>query len=131
MNATPAEQLIAARLKSARKLAGLNQKELAAKLEVSPQQIQKYESGENRISAGRLWQVAEVLGLQPSYFFHKGDLKTGMGIAGSGAGGKPSSGAQTGKIRQIATLLEEVDDDEVVDAILTLTEGYLASKHQG
>ena len=33
------------------------------------QQIQKYESGLNKLSAARLWGVATVLGVTPNYFF--------------------------------------------------------------
>jgi transcriptional regulator with XRE-family HTH domain len=43
-----------------RQLAGMSQSELAGKLGVSFQQIQKYEKGANRIGAGRLSQIAEI-----------------------------------------------------------------------
>ena len=43
-----------------RQLAGMSQSELAGKLGVSFQQVQKYEKGANRIGAGRLSQIAEI-----------------------------------------------------------------------
>jgi transcriptional regulator with XRE-family HTH domain len=45
------------------------QKELARRLGVSFQQIQKYEKGTNRISASRLWELSGILGVEPTYFF--------------------------------------------------------------
>jgi transcriptional regulator with XRE-family HTH domain len=48
---------------------GLTQQELAARLRVSYQQMHKYETGLNRISAGRLFQIAQVLEVPTSFFF--------------------------------------------------------------
>ena len=52
---------IAARLKERRRQVGMSQRELAESLGLSYQQIQKYESGTNRISAGRLVTIAQRL----------------------------------------------------------------------
>jgi transcriptional regulator with XRE-family HTH domain len=46
---------------------GLSQTELANHIGVTFQQVQKYESGANRISMGRLTRIAQVLGLSVSY----------------------------------------------------------------
>ncbi len=48
---------------------GLTQKALAEALEISYQQLQKYETGANRIGAGRLYEIAMRLGVDVSYFF--------------------------------------------------------------
>ena len=50
-------------------MCGMPQKELARQLGISFQQVQKYESGANRISASKLWQLCEVLDVTPGYFF--------------------------------------------------------------
>ena len=52
-------------LQRLRKRAGISQEALAARVGVSAQQIHKYEKGENRVSAGRLFDIAEVLGTTP------------------------------------------------------------------
>jgi transcriptional regulator with XRE-family HTH domain len=57
------------RLRRRRRLLGLTQQELAQACGVRFQQIQKYECGANRMSAGRLWQLAEVLEAPVSYFY--------------------------------------------------------------
>lgn len=63
------ERRLAARLRRRRRLLGMTQMELAALCGVRFQQIQKYESGLNRISAVRLWRLARGLGVDVDYFF--------------------------------------------------------------
>ena len=48
---------------------GLTQQELAALIGVTYQQAHKYEKGINRIAAGRLFTIAQALGVEVSYFF--------------------------------------------------------------
>ena len=48
---------------------GLTQEQLAEALDVSYQQIQKYETGANRVSAGRILEIARKLGVEVGYFF--------------------------------------------------------------
>ena len=57
------------RLRRRRRLLGLTQQQLAIAVGVRFQQIQKYECGANRISAARLWQLAEALEVPVAYFF--------------------------------------------------------------
>jgi len=57
------------RLRSRRRLLGLTQQQLALVVGVRFQQIQKYECGANRISASRLWLMAEVLDVPVGYFY--------------------------------------------------------------
>lgn len=70
---TTSEQLIdrhvGARMRHGRVLLGLSQTKLASDLGITFQQVQKYESGANRIGASRLWQIAKRLGLSPGWFF--------------------------------------------------------------
>ena len=63
------EKHIGSNLRMARRRAGLTQKELAAKINISYQQVQKYENGTNRISAGKLYLFAGALDLPPHSFF--------------------------------------------------------------
>ena len=60
---------IGRRLRERRVSLGMSQSELAEKLGVSFQQVQKYESGANRISGSRLWDICTVLGIPVGYFF--------------------------------------------------------------
>ncbi len=65
--------LVGRRLKERRRAMKLSQKELGAALGISYQQVQKYESGTNRISAGRLYNIASLLGLKIEDFFDGAD----------------------------------------------------------
>ena len=57
------------RVRKRRTELGLTQEHLALALEISYQQVQKYETGANRISAGRLYQIGRKLGVEVAYFF--------------------------------------------------------------
>jgi len=57
---------------------GMTQQQLACAVGIKFQQIQKYETGANRISASRLWDIAAALDVPVSFFFE--------GLAGHEAG---------------------------------------------
>lgn len=57
------------RIRQARQKKGLSQKDLAAHLGISFQQLYKYEQGINRISPVRLAILSDVLGLEPNDLF--------------------------------------------------------------
>jgi transcriptional regulator with XRE-family HTH domain len=59
----PVDAHVGQRIRQERLLAGLSQSELADQIGVRFQQMQKYESAANRISASRLWLVARYLGI--------------------------------------------------------------------
>ena len=63
------DRLIARRVRLARRLRGLTQSAVGQALGKTAQQIQKYENGRNRISAGTLAQIAQILDFPISYFF--------------------------------------------------------------
>ena len=57
------------RLRRRRRLLGLTQQQLAGAVGVRFQQIQKYECAANRMSAARIWQLAQVLEVPVAYFY--------------------------------------------------------------
>jgi transcriptional regulator with XRE-family HTH domain len=65
----PVDVHVGTRIKHRRILLGLSQEKLAASIELTFQQLQKYESGANRVSSGRLYQIARLLGVEVPYFF--------------------------------------------------------------
>jgi len=66
----PVDVHVGARVRTRRLLIGMNQETLARALGLTFQQVQKYEGGANRVSASRLSQIAEILGVSISYFFN-------------------------------------------------------------
>jgi transcriptional regulator with XRE-family HTH domain len=68
-NPTLADQHVGRRLRWRRQELKLSQQELADRLGVTFQQVQKYEKGVNRIGAGRLQRIAEALEVPVTFFF--------------------------------------------------------------
>ena len=64
------------KVRQRRTLMGLTQKELAAAVGITFQQVQKYEGGSNRISVSRLYEFCHVLGVPISFFFYGLGLPT-------------------------------------------------------
>ena len=60
---------VSSRIRERRTMLGLTQQQLAELIGVTYQQAHKYETGMNRISAGRLYQLAQALEVEVSYFF--------------------------------------------------------------
>ena len=63
------DEHVGQKLRNARKLCGISQGALGTRCGLSFQQIQKFESGSIRISAGRLKQLADILGVPIGFFF--------------------------------------------------------------
>lgn len=64
-----ANKHVGAKLREQRIMADLTQEGLATQLGISYQQIQKYEVGTNRISAGRLHEIARIFSIDIASFF--------------------------------------------------------------
>jgi transcriptional regulator with XRE-family HTH domain len=67
--ANPVDGQVGNRVRLRRMLVGMSQERLGELLGLTFQQVQKYEKGVNRIGAGRLYQVAQILGVPISYFY--------------------------------------------------------------
>ena len=80
---------VGGRIRDRRTSLGLTQEHLANALNISYQQVQKYETGANRVSAGRLYEVAKILQSDVSYFFE--GLNEGLEAEPLGHGGKNRS----------------------------------------
>jgi transcriptional regulator with XRE-family HTH domain len=65
----PIDVEVGGRIRTRRLLLGMNQQALAEALDLTFQQVQKYEHGANRVSASRLAAVAKILAVPISYFF--------------------------------------------------------------
>ncbi|MEO9820749.1 MAG: helix-turn-helix transcriptional regulator [Paracoccaceae bacterium] len=104
----PVDVHVGRRLKQIRTLRRMSQTDVARKLSLSFQQIQKYEIGSNRIAASRLYDLSKILGIPTSYFFEglNGDVD--------------SAGLDRGM--DIVTALAAIDDDKIKSRILTFIE---------
>ncbi len=67
--ANPIDAHVGNRMRLRRMLVGLSQEKMGEMLGLTFQQVQKYEKGVNRIGAGRLYQIADILSVPVSYFY--------------------------------------------------------------
>ncbi len=104
---------VGARISLRRSALGLSQSALAQRIGVSFQQVQKYESGQNRISASRLHRVAAVLGTSVESFF---PTEVGEGLVRVGAEALRSITATTDG-RAVAAAFPMIADRNLRQAI--------------
>ena len=71
LRANNADRHVGLRIRERRIMLGLSQQQLAVMIGVTYQQAHKYERGLNRISAGRLFEIAQVLDVPISWFFEE------------------------------------------------------------
>ena len=80
----PVDVHVGKRIRHRRWMVGMTQQQLAEKVGIKFQQIQKYETGMNRVSASRLWDIAEAVDVPVSFFFEGLDESpAAAGSAGS------------------------------------------------
>lgn len=80
----PVDKHVGSRLKARRNLIGMSQDDLAKEVDLTYQQIQKYERGTNRIGASRLFEFSKILNVAVSYFFDGLETTRAKGFAESG-----------------------------------------------
>lgn len=122
----PIDVFVGARIALRRAAMGLSQTALAQRLGVSFQQLQKYESGANRISASRLHRLATVLATAPAAFFPPGETDET---------GDPADTWMTGLVfltgtpegRTVATSFPLIADREVRRSVARIVEALAAA----
>ena len=118
----PVDAFVGARIALRRAAMGLSQTVLAQRLGVSFQQVQKYETGANRISASRLHRLAVVLATSPAAFFPPGEADE--------TNGDPADSWMTGLVfltgtaegRAVATSFPLIADREVRRSVARIVE---------
>lgn len=75
--AHPVDVHVGKRIRQRRWLTGMTQQQLAQSVGIKFQQIQKYETGANRVSASRLWDIADSLDVAVSFFFEGLEVEEG------------------------------------------------------
>lgn len=105
----PVDVHVGRKLKQIRTMRRLSQTDVARELNLSFQQIQKYEIGSNRIAASRLYDLARILDVPTSYFFE--------GLEA------PKEGSETSDpSMEIVAALASIRDDTVKSRIVTFIE---------
>jgi transcriptional regulator with XRE-family HTH domain len=98
----PIDIYVGGRMRLRRIQLGMSQGALASKIGVSFQAVQKYESGDIRISASRLYDVAQVLQVAPGFFFE--GYPDGL-VAGNLGEAETELGQETFDRREVMSLI--------------------------
>ncbi|MCX7566780.1 helix-turn-helix transcriptional regulator [Sulfitobacter sp. F26169L] len=107
--AHPVDVHVGRKLKQIRTLRRFSQTDVAHRLDLSFQQIQKYEIGSNRIAASRLFDLAQMFDVSPAYFFE--------GLQDSGQTPTPRDSGL-----EIANALASIQDETVKKRIVSFIE---------
>ena len=117
LTAAELDVLVGHRIRERREALRITQNRLARQLGVTFSQVQKYEKGSNRIGAGRLYIVAEFLGVPVAYFFD------GLGDAG----GPPATVASSSELGMLKEAFLAITDAETRNSVLALVRSLAAS----
>jgi len=96
----PVDVHVGKRVRHRRWMVGMTQQQLGDIVGIKFQQIQKYETGMNRISASRLWDIAQALDVSISFFFE--------GFEGEGDAAMPAAMPERGDLLADKEALELV-----------------------
>jgi transcriptional regulator with XRE-family HTH domain len=99
---------------------GFNQEDLAKFLELSPQQIQKYERGTNRVSASRLYGISTILKVPVSYFFD--DLNSSPPSSTHTGDEETKSAASQDELQRMQRAFSKINSSKLRQEILHLIE---------
>lgn len=87
----PVDVHVGKRIRHRRWMVGMTQQQLAELVGIKFQQIQKYETGMNRVSASRLWDIAEALTVPVAFFFEGMDASADSDATAQAAEGSVPS----------------------------------------
>lgn len=119
---TNIDVLIGARIKGRRIALKISQTTLADSIGVRFQQVQKYESGANRVSASRLLMIAETLGVPISYFFQGLDTAVSgeKPDAATPRSNAPMNALTDARVGEILALVETLPQEQQIAVLAFL-----------
>lgn len=129
MTKTPnyVDKHVGARVRMARMMLNMSQEKLGDALDLTFQQIQKYEKGSNRIGASRLQQISIIL-VQPIAWFFDGLPESAVSVAFVEAGGdKVTAFGGTTDGARIVAAFPKITDPKMRQAIVATIEAAAAA----
>lgn len=123
----PVDIEVGHRIRIERLARGLSQTALANQLGVTFQQVQKYEKGVNRVGAGRLTKIAEVLGIDVSAFFGAKEIAEAGGAKEGGEASPLKLLTVSGAFRLLRAY-GDIEDSNLRRAIVELVEQISTQK---
>src|ERR1700742_957101 len=118
--ANPVDIQVGNRVRIRRMLIGMSQERLGELLGLTFQQVQKYEKGVNRIGAGRLFEVARILGVPIDYFYEGVTNQTAGGFAENEASPPVMEFVSSGEGLQLSLAFMKIKDPKLRKRVLDL-----------
>lgn len=113
------DRVVGMRMRLRRRDLKLTQEQLGEKLGLTFQQVQKYEKGVNRVSAGRLFELASVLGVPITYFFEGiNEMISGPNLAVAEAEPAPILPTMDIEAIELVTAFQKIDDKDLRKTLL-------------
>ena len=122
----PVDRLVGRRVRLLRKCQGMSQTELANAIGLTFQQVQKYEKGTNRISASKLFEIAQALNVEVAALFADATASN------TGADSETEDSVVPSRTNlQIVRTLSQVRNARVQRKVLELISALAASPEEG
>ncbi|MEZ6000012.1 helix-turn-helix domain-containing protein [Hyphomonas sp.] len=117
------DRVVGQRIRWRRRELKLSQEQLAELLSLTFQQVQKYEKGVNRVSAGRLFEIASVMGVSVNYFYDGAesqlddDRQQRFAEGGSASDG-PRAPVLDAETLDLIAAFQKIEDDSLRKSLL-------------
>lgn len=123
VSSTDVDVHVGGRMRQRREALMISQGRLGRLLGITFSQIQKFEKGKNRIGAGRLYQIADILGVPPSWFFE--------GFERPGADAPPVDKSRLPEeTRLLVDAFEAIDSPDTRASVLALVRSMATSREE-
>ncbi len=123
----PIDIHVGQRLKQQRVRLGLSQGALGKTVGVTFQQIQKYETGSNRVSASRLHELANVLAVGVGFFYEGSGSELASGMAEAPAPYGDSGVAIEDEVKQLTSAYRSIPDAKTRNHLLKFVKALAIS----
>lgn len=111
-------------IRKTRKALDMSQMQLAERIGVSYQQIQKYEKGQSELTLSRLFQIADALGIEPFSLLPAKELKAAEAITPYGEGMSQDE-------VMLLSLFRQIKNKRIRDNLMGLIKGIIETEKKG
>ncbi len=123
MAGRPVDAHVGGRVREQRILVGMSQSVLAEGIGLTFQRLQKYERGADRISAGRLFQISQILEMPIPYFFDGLDPSTGLPATAADGADKHEPNISTRETLELMRAFHRIHDPDYRQRKLDMVKG--------
>ncbi len=128
MAGRPVDVHVGGRVREQRILDGMSQSVLAEGIGLTFQQLQKYERGVDRISAGRLFQISQILEIPIPYFFDGLDPSTGLPATAADGADEHEPNISTRETLELMRAFHRIHDPDMRKLILNIIQGLTGDR---